>query len=290
MKPVFFFLGVDPAPSDNQRSDDGAVTVGAATPRRDLMPNEPLPKSELDWNLDYVYARVFTAKHRLSARQWAGFIYFLHERFGFTQICMDAGSGGGGIYVKRAMMELTQSINGIERQVVPICDKTLESQRAVARGQFILNMFKRGDPGVESVWPDPSGTKSLASDDLLKDALHASFREALIQGIPHWPPEADEYLATHKEETAAWGTERVWALKNLTAGRSQLTNIVVETTEKDGQQVHLYTSRGARRFTSIGKDDIALSKLYTYAAFRIWLQGEEFTPTPEEDQIGFGHS
>ncbi len=288
MKPVFFFNGTDPAPSDQQRSDDGAAVVAAATPRRDLAPGEPLPKSELDWNLDFIYARVFTAAHRMSARQWSGFLYLLDERFGFTQMCMDAGAGGGGIYVKRAMMEPTQLIAGVERKVpVLLCDKTLDSQRQVARGRFILNMFKRGDPGIDSVWPDPTGSKSLSGDDLLKDALLSSFREACHQGVLHWPPEADDYLGAHREDVQGWGTERTWALKNLSGGSKQLTNIVVETVEKEGQMVQLFTSRGARRFSTVGKDDIAYAMMYAYAAFRVWLQGEEETPLPEEDQVGF---
>lgn len=289
MNPVLYFLGVDTAPSENQRSDDGAVVVGAATPRRILSPGEPLPKFESDWYLDYIYARIFNAKHKLDARQWAGFIYALDRRFGgFTQITVDGGAGGGGIFVKRAMMSTQQLIDGSLQTVVPICDKTLETQQSVGHARFILNIFKRGDPGVDEVWPDPNGgTKSLAGDELLKDAVHCAYREALRLGIFRWPPDADEYEKTHAEELRHWDRERIWALKNLTVGWKQLTNIVVETFEKDGLQIELTTSRGARKFHTVGRDDVAMGHIYTYVSFRIYLQGEEVEQPAEEDMAGF---
>ena len=288
MKPFFFFNGTDTAPSETQRSDDGASVVAVATCRRDLGPGDELPRQESDWDFDYCYGRVFTAKHRLSARQWSGWLHGLHRRFGFTRICLDGGAGGGGVFVKRELLNPSQLIDGVESKVVPIFDSTIESQRlSTGQAQFILNMFKRGDPGCDAVWPDPTGSKALSGDDLLKDGLLSAYRQALGHGALHWPPPADEYLATHKEETAGWGEERVWALKNLTAGTHQLTNIVVETMEKDGQQVQIHTSRGARKFSTLGHDDIAYAMMYCYAAFRIWLQTLDEVVLPEEDSAGF---
>lgn len=289
MKPVLYFLGGDTAPSENQRSDDGALVVGAATPRRELMAGEPLPRFESDWHFDYCYARVFNAKHRLDARQWAGFIYTLDQRFGgFTQLTLDAGSGGGGVFVKRAMMSPEQLMDGTLRTVVPLCDKTIESQQSVGHARFLLNMFKRGDPGVDSVWPDPNGgTKSMAGDELLKDAVLCAYKEALRLGVLRWPPDADEFIKLNPEALRHWDTERIWALKNLTIGWKQLINLVVETYEKDGLQIEATTSRGARRFSSLGKDDIAFASIYAYTAFRVFLQGEEFESPPDEDLAGF---
>lgn len=289
--PVFFFGGGDTAPSEQQKSDDGALVVLAGTPRRQLSPGEPLPKFEHEWYLDYIYARIFNHKHRLTARQWAGFIYALDRRFQFTQFTLDAGAGGGGVYVKREMMSDRQLIDGVEQAVVPICDKTIESQQAVGHARFILNMFKRGDPGIEAVWPAPDGVgKSLAGDDLLKDALMCAMREAFNMGVPRFPPDADEFLKTHAAQCAEWGglpSERVWALRNLTVMWKQLINIIVETNEKDGQLVQVYTSRGARKFSTVGKDDVGYAGLYAYTSFRVWLQGEEFEQPPDEDTVGF---
>ena len=288
---VKFFPGIDPAPSETHKSDDGAIVIGAACPRRPLAKDEPPPQDEKEWWFDYCYARVFTSKERMSARQWSGMIHLLDQRFGFERILMDAGAGGGGIYVKRELMAPEQIINGALTTVVPICDLE-EGPLLVPRGRFILHMFKRGDPGVDSVWPDPSGSgKSLAGDELLKDALYSSYKTALENHIPAWPPAVGELLATQREETLRWGRERLWALKNLDAGREQLMKILVETSEKDGEEYQVITQRGARKFHSLGKDDIALAEMYAYGAFRIWLRaGDWNTKLPEEDAVGFSGS
>lgn len=288
-RPVFYFGAADTAPSENQTSDDGAVIVGAATPRRPLGPKEPLPRNEADWWFDYTYGRIFTSKHRLSAEQWSGFIYTLDRRFGgLAGFTLDAGAGGGGYFVKRAMMAETQNVNGARTKVVPICDRTIETQQQVAHARFLLNMFKRGDPGLESVWPDPNDAgKSLAGDELLKDAVFCAMKEAYTIGTLRLTMDADEYLATHKEQTMAWDQERIWSLKILTIGAKQMVNMVMETVEKDGMQVEVRTRRGARKFNSLGKDDVALAMIYAYTAFRVWLQGEEFEMPPDEDSYGF---
>ena len=284
-----FFLGGDPAPSDQHRSDDGALIVGAARPRRVLEKDEPLPKEPREWNFDYCYGRVYTSREKLSARGWSGNIHLLDQRFGFERILLDAGSGGGGIYVKREMMSPTQIINGAEQNVTPIADQ-VDGPKLVARGRFILSMFKRGDPGVDAVWPDPSGSgKSLAGDELLKDAIFSSYKEGLDHGVIGYPPPVGELLATRREEVARWGEERTWALKVIDGGTTQLQNIMVETMEKEGQVLQVITQRGARKFASVGKDDIASAMIYAYGAFLIWLQqGDWANALPEQDAIGFG--
>ena len=78
---------------------------------------------DLDWNFDFVYSRVFTSKHKLTGRQWSGFIHHLHKRFGFEKIVIDAGAGGGGILVSRELRAHQQLIEGIETKSIPICDQ-----------------------------------------------------------------------------------------------------------------------------------------------------------------------
>src|ERR1039458_9773403 len=179
MKPVFFFEGVDPAPSDSQRSDQGALVTAAATPRFEMTPETPFSEVPGDWYFDYVYARVITHQEKLTARQWSGLVHLHHQRFGLERILMDPGSGGGGVLVARELRGPRQLIEGVEMDVVPICDQ-VDGPKLVARGHFILNLFKRGDPGVESVWPNVAdASKSLAGDELLKDALLSSYNEGL---------------------------------------------------------------------------------------------------------------
>jgi len=286
-QPRFFFMGGDPAPSDQHRSDDGCLIAAVAWTRRVLEPDEPLPTNPHEWIFAPCYGRVFTAKEKLSVALWSGMIHGLHQRFGFERILLDAGAGGGGVYIKRAMMKSEQLINGAEQVVVPICDQ-VDGPLLVVRGQFILSMFGRGDPGVNTVWPDPTGTRSLAGDELLKDALYSSFKEGLEHGVIVFPPDVDEMLATRRDEALAWGEERLWALKVLDAGRKQLINIIVETKDKDGTMVQVFTQRGARKFQSLGKDDIALALMYSYGAFLIWLRSGDWTVAMKpQDAVGF---
>jgi hypothetical protein len=294
MRPLIFTLGGDPAPSDQHRSDDGALVVGAATTRRELAPDEPYPQNEQEWFFDHCYGRVFTAREKLSASQWSGQIHRLDGLFNFERLLIDAGAGGGGVYVKRELMKTEQIINGVTKTVTPLCDQ-VDGPKLVTRGRFIVSMFGRGDPGVNAVWPDPSSqdstgkpTKSLAGDELLKDALYSSYKDGIEHGVIGYPPDVDELLATRRDEVLRWGEERMWALKVLDAGRKQLANIMVETREKDGHQVQVFTSRGARKFASLGKDDVALAMMYSYGAFLIWLRSGDWTAKmPEEDSFGF---
>ena len=287
MKPIFFFMGGDPAPSDQHRSDDGCLIASVATPRRELEPDEPPPQNPHEWIFAPVYGRVYTAREKLSAEGWSGQIHQLDQRFGFDRILLDAGAGGGGVYVKRAMMKPTQIINGSEMAVTPICDQ-VDGPKLVARGRFILSMFGRGDPGVNAVWPDPTGTRSLAGDELLKDALYSSVKDGIDHGVIAMTPDVDELLATRRDEVLAWGEERLWALKVLDACRKQLAGIIVETKEQGDQTVQVFTQRGARKFQSLGKDDIALAFMYSYGAFLIWLRaGDWATAMAAEDSVGF---
>jgi hypothetical protein len=72
MEHVYFFEGIDPAPSESHKSDDGALVVGCAQPRRlpeKLLPDgqtEPLSDNAADWHFDFVYARRLTWKQKAS--------------------------------------------------------------------------------------------------------------------------------------------------------------------------------------------------------------------------------
>lgn len=202
---VFFFCGVDPAPSESHKSDDGAILAAAATPRT---PEGPLPSAAEDWFFDFIYGRRLTWKQKATARQWSGILHNLHRLFRFSRMCMDPN--GGGTLIKRELIAPKQLINGIETQVTPISD-LVDGPKLVARGEFILHLFKRGDPGVESLWPD------LAGDDLLNDALYGSCKSALDHGLWAIPPGVADWMVEKRAELERWPEERLWALKNLDA-------------------------------------------------------------------------
>lgn len=285
MNKHFFFLGVDPAPSETHRSDDGALTTGVARPMGELEAGQPLPENPGDWRFGFVHSRVFTSEHRLSCRQWSGVIYEQHQRFGYEQMLIDAGAGGAGMMVAREMLNPVQLINNVEQRVTIIGDK-VNAPGLVAHGEFILNMFKRGDPGVELVWPAPEGTgKSLAGDDLLKSALYGEIKTAFDSRQMEMIAPAEEWFSERKKEIEAWPPERKHCITNLDAGGKQLKGIVAAQTP-EGRD--MFTSRGARIFRSLGKDDIAWSHMLCYGAFLIWLRslgGQDLIP--DEDQVGF---
>lgn len=292
----FFFCGGDTAPSDNQRSDEGALVVACARPR--VIPvvnprkeeNVVLSDNEADWQFNFCHGRSFSHKEKLSARQWSGIIHSWHQRFRFQKICLDGGSGGGGVFVKRELMVPQQLINGVPTECKPICDQ-VDGPRRVVFGDFILHIFKRGDPGIELVWPDVEDAgKSQAGDDLLKDSLLASFKGGLDHGEIGFTPKVEELMGDPewKEKMQAWPEERRWALKVLDGGMEQLLNITVAMSED--RTKYLFTKRGARVFSSVGRDDIAYAMMYCYAAFRIWLKAGQWQSTPTEDAAAFSGS
>jgi len=287
MKHAYFFEGVDPAPSDSHRSDQGALVLGAATPRTQPTSSEKeevtLSDNPADWYFDYVYARVLTHREKATSRQWSGLIHEHHRAFGLEKILMDPGAGGGGIFVQRELRSPRQLIQGIETEVTPIADQ-VDGPRLVARAHFILHMFKRGDPGIEMVWPGEGG-RSLAGDELLKDGLYSAMKEAVDGAMVAWPGPTADWYADHKAEVESWTEERRWALKNLDAATKQLGNIMVATKE-DGTQ--LFTARGARQFSSAGRDDIALASMLCRGAFLIWLRSDDWRATASpDDASGF---
>lgn len=255
----FYFMGVDPAPSEGQRSDDGAMVVLRARPRE----AENTGGNVSDWVLDAVWARrvrkaVAGRQSGLSAREWAGLIHRKRADFGLAKICMDWN--GGGNFIKRELASHKTVMDGQERGVTPIVTR---EETGVAVAHVILCMFKRGDPDIEGTW------EGLGGDDMLNDALYAEVKELLDQGGIGMPRPFGEW---DKGETEGWEEERVWALKCLTLMQEQLVAVQAATRE-DG--TWLTTKRGARQFSSTKRKDFASALLYAYAAFRAWLAGAE---------------
>ena len=221
-----------------------------------------VPDNPADWWFDLVYGRRLTWKQRASARQWAGILHGLHRRFRFERMCMDPN--GGGVLIKRELISPRQTINGIETEVTPIGDQ-VDGPHLVARRDFILHIFKRGDPGVESLWP------SWPGDDNLNDALYSTCKDALDHGLWGFPMPVEDWLAERKEIVQAWPEDRLWGLKNLDATTVQLKNIIVATKE-DG--TFAFTKRNARQFSAVGKKDFVSALMYCYTAFLMWLQSD----------------
>lgn len=262
----FYFMGVDPAPSEGQKSDDGAIVILRGTPK-DM---DNISANYTDWHLDAVHARrvrkgAAGKLSGLSAREWGGLTHRAHQNFKLAKICMDWN--GGGNFIMRELKSNKTVIDGNERAVVPIVTR---EETSVAVAHTILCMFKRGDADIEMVW------EGLSGDDNLNDALYAEVKEALDLGAIAFPRPFGDWP---REEMEGWSEEKVWALKCLTILQEQLAGIQVATKE-DGSW--LTTRHGARQFSSTKKKDFVSALLYAYAAFRVWLAGAD------EDWFGEG--
>lgn len=278
--PAFYFLGVDGAASEGATSDDGAMVVVRATPRGGLAPSDV----RSDWWCDAVYARTLTSADKASARQWSGLIHRQHQRWQFERIVMDPG--GGGTFIKRELAQPRQLINGVETEVVPIGD-LVDAPRQMARGHFILHLFRRRDPGLVALWPELSGEGSMSGDDTLKDALLAETREALAGQWSRFPRLHDDWLAdpAARAELHGWTLERRQALQSLSQLVGQAKNVMV-LTNPDGTLA--LTKRGARQFATAGKDDLVYAWMYAQLAFWIWLKTGAVTAAESgEDAVGF---
>lgn len=270
-----FFLGIDPAPSESQRSDDGALVGAAAWPKNLPEPGQPLSTNEADWWFEYIYARRLTSKEKASARQWSGLIHQLHQAFRFAKIVMDPN--GGGTLIKRELILPRQFFNGADRDVTPIADQK-DGPTQTITGDFILHLWKRGDPGVEALWP------GLPGDENLNDTLYSEMKEALDHGLVLMTPHKKDWLADKetREKLRAWVEERFWSLVNLSILQEQLKNIVVATHE-DGTQI--FSKRNARQFSALGKKDFVSAAMYCRMAFKMYVTGDEWggVTAPEDE-------
>lgn len=264
-----YFLGVDPAPAVGRRADDGALVAGRGVMRD---PTAPISSNPSAWWFQFVWAYVLRGAR---VREWSGFIHAKHRQFNFTGILMDAGAGGGGVQIMQELALSQQLINGVETECVPIVRPEEES---VVNGYFILNMFKRGDPGINALWP------LLQGDDNLVDGAHVAFAEAVEHAGVMLPRPFHE---RPREETQDWPQEKQWAARNLGALANQLTRIQVVTND-DGTWA--LTRHNARQFVATGKKDIAYAAMFAYICFLIWLKtgGQEFQFDLEGDAAAMG--
>jgi hypothetical protein len=265
----FFFEGVDPAPSDKQSADDGALVIGRATPKWPTATGEVdwerMTDNPADWWFDYIYARRLTWKEKASAEQWAGIIHQHHRAFGMSRIVLDPG--GGGIYVERALAQPVQSLGGVDTEVTPI---VTPGSVMVTRGHHLLHFCRRSDPGILAVWPE---MKDAAGDDVLNDALYSLMRDALERGAVAFLPPWDDWWGQHRAETARLPEESQWTLKNFTAALRQFTRITVAMR---GDGTYALTRRQAKQFDAVGKKDLVSACMYCYLAFQIWLRMGEW--------------
>lgn len=266
---IFFFLGVDCAPSEAKNSDDSAFIINCAQPR--VLPEEEgaqLSPNPADWFCDFIYARRFTYKQKATTRQLSGAIHELHRRFRFERIMMDPQQGG--IYVQRDLREAKQLINGVLTDCTPIADQ-VDGPTLVVRGDFILNMFRRSDPGVEAVWT------GLRGEDNFIDAMYSQMKDDFEHALVGMPENIEDWLIDpeRKQEVLAWPEEKRWALQNLGRMAQQFQNVKV-TMKADDEEIYFITKNGAKQFSALGKKDFVTAAMLSRLAFLSWLKSDDW--------------
>jgi hypothetical protein len=267
---VRYFLGVDSAPAQSTKADDG----GLATLR--LRPRPGLGRAPTSANADWLFEAVWAYRvrgqrvkpgeegaHFYAQRtgDWSGLIHLKHQHFRLDGIMMD--SQGGGQLIWPELNKVMQRIDGVDRARTPI---TTEDDREVGHAHRILCMFLKKH--CELVWPILGPTV-----DCLLTAAHQSLCDAVRHAEILFPKPFNDRPAA---ETAAWPLEQKWALKNLDAARHQMANIQVATKE-DGD--YLPTRNGAFTFSASGRKDLAYALLYAYVRALIWLKNNELDLT-----------
>ena len=264
---VHYFLGLDPAPAQGPKSDDGAMVVLRAQPREGV--KEPSDNLS-DWQLDFVYARSIR-KH--GNRQYSGLTHKKHQHFKFSGILLDYGAGGGGPDIS---LELPKSKQLMADESEEVCTPIQPMDALALSGDFILCLFRRGGrTGIEQLWPKEKG------DDVIIARAHTSMRELIDHALAAFPPPIQEQP---KELVATWDEETVWAQKKLAETLVQLAGMKVATTPDGGYQL---TKNGSPTFSSKRKDDLAMAAVYAYVRFLIWLRcNERWSRLSPEARIG----
>jgi len=288
-KNAVYFLGVDPAPAQDSKNDDGAIIIGRATKQARLGDSQSkdddsdsyyLEEAQpSEFQFDLVYGRRVRG---YSMRQWSGLIHNLHQRFNFSNICVDAGPGGGGGFLKVELGRRAQLIEGLERDCSPILTV---SDSSSLMGQYILTMFSPKDKDIGDLWPDAS-----RGHDQLLDISHTEMANSLEHSMIGFLN--DEY---DQEDARSWPEEKQWAFKILTGGRTdrslceQLKLITVRTKD-DGETLAL-SRTNARLFTTYGKkDDFVSALLMCWISFLVWLKrGQSFGEGELDDAVMCGY-
>ena len=270
----YYFMGVDPAPAQKSKSDDGAMAVLRLRARPGL--GRAVTSVSGDWLFEFVWAYRVRGQVRPGAEEaetmyaqrsgdWSGLIHAKHLHFNLAGILMD--SQGGGQLIWPELNKGRQRIAGADRAVTPIA---APGEGSVGHAHYILMLFLR--EYLDTLWPAlaPGG-------DSLYTSAHLAFRDAVEHGEILFPRPYNERPAS---ETSMWSDEQRWALKNMDTARGQLCSVQVATKENGEWDL---TRNGAMRFSSGGKKDIAYAMLYAYVRALVWLKMGELEFSGGED-------
>lgn len=256
-----YFEGVDPAPAQSGRADDGSMAVLRLTPKPGL--GRPPTSVASDWKFEFVWSYRVRGQRKLGsdetlyaqrAGDWSGIIHKKHQAFGFEGILMD--SQGGGQLIWPELNKTRQTIDGVDRECTPIATV---GDSSVGNAHFILALFLK--EYLDPLWP----AMAPGVDGLLT-AAHTAFQDAVQHGEILYPKPFNDRPA---HETERWSPEMKWALKTLDTGRAQLVDVAVATRDDGSYDL---TRNGCFRFSATGRKDLAYAQLYAFVRALLWLR------------------
>lgn len=249
----YYFFGMDTAPGKGAKADFSAISVLRA--RRVATAGEATFSYDGGhWQLAFIYCHPVRGR---TAAQLSGWLYWLHERFGFSWGVMDPG--GGGTWVYDEMQKSTQTVDGVDRPVIPLCDRADLDQMSK---QPIITWAKRGSELDQLV-----NRSYLTSDEGLLDAMHRRYQEAWVGQEILVPAKIDDRSTL---EISQWTPQQREVSKGLARMIDELENVRAKV-DKDGSK--LTSKRGFTMFESRIKKDCAYTGLYAFHAFLVWLAG-----------------
>lgn len=274
-----FFLGLDPQQSSNPKACDGALVAACALDLRQpgTADFDRLPL-ERDFDFLFCHARGIRG---LTSRQWSGLIHAQLPWWGWANIMLDPGAGGGGLNVIAELADPQQDLaEELHRDRAREVDVVRVSRRAEVRpivtreaasagggGLPILSVFGRGDLGVRQLWDAPG--QAWSGDDVVPHHAHQGLHRGLAAGQVAFAPGFPEVPGEHHR---GWPQDRVESLKCLHALRTQLGAIGVATRESEKGPVRIYTQRGTLVYQYPAAKDFAMAGLMCHAAFLTWLR------------------
>lgn len=280
---IKFFAGVDPAPAQSARNDDGSISILAVRPIQ--AKEEGRRQKEEEWGraafsdspADYDCSFCYLKRLRnADATEWSAILHGLHRNFAITKMLMDMGASGGGLYIKKELAKPRQKIDGVSTECTPI----LSLEDLGVRGHFMLHAFKRKDPGIERLFA------GMAGDDVLLDMAHTEMQTAIRKGLMKWPKLYKEWT---QPELIGFGEENIWSLRNLAVSVEQFANMGVAMNED--KTTYDLTKNGARQFSAVkGRKDHMMSMMFAWISFLIWLRFDAGAGGEQNDEDAMGIS
>ena len=208
------------------------------------------------------------------ARESAGMIHRVNQRFAFSRIVMDPG--GGGLEVANELAQPQQFFDNQMHNVTGLCRR--ENAHLYPEALPIVHLFGRQDPDLQHVWGEE---RFRQSDEGPIHAIHVRLRNIMESRGIAWPALAENRSAA---ELAKWEPERRGVQVFLDQVFQQLGHVQVMV-DKDGTP--RVSKRGFLMFEAKGKKkkDGAYAFLYSLVGLLSLILDPDWEGEDEESTM-----